>query len=197
MDDNTKMLLKFFAVGAGGILLYVYLKNNGMLPAILGGTASNSFTNPAQLMAYCQANPTGTAIYVDAQGIQHTAPCSQWLSANSSVSSAPSPSGGSAPTTSLPVATQGAAINSTVLAQLRAAAIANVALGSDRANVDQWNYFLAQIEPGAVTTDLSSVGIQRGVNDTMDASTYLATRARAGLAGMSQPQESDPYAWVN
>lgn len=194
MDDNTKMLMKVFAVGAGGILLYVYLKNNNLLPASLGGAPSNSFTDPSQLMSYCHANPTGTAIYVDAQGVQHPAPCSQWLAMNTP---APSPSTGTAPTTAVPPPAS-TGIDQSILGRLRTAAQQNAALGSDSANVDQWNYLLAQIQPTAVTTDLSSVGIQRGVNDTMDASTYLATRARAGLTGMpGQPQESDPYAWVN
>ena len=57
---NKDALIKILVIGGGIWVLYTYLKSSGLLPAALGGS---TFSDPAALLAYCKANPTGSATY--------------------------------------------------------------------------------------------------------------------------------------
>jgi hypothetical protein len=85
MDEQTKQWIKYGAVLAAGYFVYQWLQNSGLWAQWFGGsTASNSFNTSTALLTYCQANPNGTAIYVDpTTGASSTATCAQWLASNS------------------------------------------------------------------------------------------------------------------
>lgn len=204
MNTGIKILIAV----AVGFLGYEYAKKSGLWAQWFGG---NSFTTSTQLLAYCQANPSGSATYVDSTGKASSATCAQWMQANpqaaaraSASSGASTPSGGTTPVSSTTAApsslTSTGMTQAQVLAALIAAAQANPILGSDLANVDQWNFFLRTIEPAAAISDLSMVGVVRGQNDTMSAEQYMQLRAQAGLSGLFPQVLSEleyPYKWVN
>jgi hypothetical protein len=84
MDESTKQLIKWGAIAAAGYFVYQWLQNSGLWAQWFGGTASNQFNSSSALLTYCQANPNGTAIYVDpTTGASSTATCAQWLASNS------------------------------------------------------------------------------------------------------------------
>ncbi len=74
------------------------------------------------------------------------------------------------------------------------AALINLANQNGQPNnltVDQWNYYLSVLNPSAVLTDFSEIGIQRGTSAfTMDGATYMAHRSQAGLSGLSAFRQS-------
>jgi hypothetical protein len=84
MDEQTKQWIKYGAVLAAAYFVYQWLQNSGLWAQWFGGTASNQFNSSSALLTYCQANPNGTAIYVDpTTGASSTATCAQWLASNS------------------------------------------------------------------------------------------------------------------
>jgi hypothetical protein len=137
MNDETKQLIKYAAMIAAGYFVYEWLQSSGLWAQWFGGTApaaaaSNSFSNPSALLTYCQANPNGTAIYVDpTTGVTSTASCAQWIASNSSsptsVVTAATPN--TAPASSLPLNYQ------------QAIAAIKTAAGSDSQTIDEWGYF--------------------------------------------------------
>lgn len=194
MDDNAKNVIRLAAVAVGAYIAYQWLESSGMW-AQWFGASSNVFTDPNALLAYCQKNSAGQATY-SVSGKQTTATCAQWLAANQAASSSSgtaAPSSGSPSPTPAPPAP---AIDQTLVAQLRAAAMANPILGTDKATVDQWNYLLNELNPVAIVTDLSSIGIVRGENDSMDAEAYVTLRSRAGLSGIWFENLEQPQ-WLN
>jgi hypothetical protein len=187
-DDNQ--VIKFALIGVGAFLLYEWLQSSGMWAQIFGG--ANSFTTPATLLAYCQANPAGSASY----GGQ-TAACSAWMQAAGGSASAavPAPSPAATGSTVTPAAT----VTPLTVAQLLAAAGLTSTPNATQ-TVDEWNYYVSnKISPTATVTDLSAQGIQRGVNDSVTAAQYIALRQQAGLSGlkMGLAEVRSPYAWVN
>jgi len=182
-------IIKVALIAVGGYLLYEWLNSSGLLAQFGIG---NSFTTSASLLQYCQANPTGSATYNG-----YTLPCSQWLTA-----ATPAP----APVTANPISTtpvtsapspapMSSAVSSFSAAQLLAAA------GTSNPNqtytVDQWNFLLQKMSPSEQVSDLSNVGIVRGVNDTMTAAQYIANRSKAGLSGLGflGAFNDNPYSW--
>lgn len=179
---DSKMVIKLAIAGViVGVAYWWLQKNNwyGML-----GTNANEFTDPNKLLDFCRANESGTAVFIDDQG-RHERNCRDFLAANN---------GGGGGGTDTP----DTSIDAALLAKLIEAAKANPTLGSDSANVDQWNYLLNEIDTAAQTTDLYNQGIRRGENDVMAAHRYLELRAQAGLAALP-PQSAmfeHPFAWT-
>jgi len=166
---DQKALIKFALIGGGLAALYFYLRSSGLLDQWFGG--NSTFDNSQQLLAYCRQNPTGSASFVDPQGQAHSAPCAQWLASNSAN-----------PTPAATIAADPVAM----VDRLRKWAIDNPILGTDSANVDQWNYGFQELKPaGFVPVDNSKVGIERGVNDVMNAAKYMQFRGQLGLAGLA------------
>lgn len=175
MNKETK-LITMVVIGAAGVaVVYWYLQKSGLWAQWFGGAASNSFTDPNQLLAYCQTNPGGQATYLDAAGKSYTYPCYRWIAENSG------------PVMNLP---DSSPVDPALLKALQQAAIANPALGSDRGNVDQFNLLLQGIDPSAPIADL-------GVPSTevMDSQQYLMLRIQAGLSGLAPREEvfESPY----
>ena len=92
-DVNTIIIV--LGLGAAAYLVYQYLQSSGLWAQWFGGAAGNTFSTPASLLSYCQANPNGTAIYQAAGGSPTSATCAQWLAANTAATPAPA---GAAPT---------------------------------------------------------------------------------------------------
>jgi hypothetical protein len=201
MDDSMKTILKFAAVGVGAYILYNWLQTSGLWAQWFGG--GNSFTNPQQLLTYCQANPSGTAIYVGANGVPNSAPCSQWVAANTA-------SGAVAPVTQ-PVATPAAtataaapatvapAANSTLIAQLTKAAAGNMLMPNEMGTVSDWNYLLTQLFPNATQIQNATPAGNNTIGAAQYVAYYLAlypdpttTATAAGLTGYDEP-----YQWTN
>lgn len=89
MNDKTKTIITVLGIGAAAYLIYQWLQSSGLWAQWFGGALANTFSNPQQLLAYCQANPTGTATYQAAGGSPISAPCSSWLSANATTTPPP------------------------------------------------------------------------------------------------------------
>lgn len=132
MNDETKQLIKWAAIAAAGYFVYEYLQSSGLWAQWFGGAlpatgVSNSFSSSAALLTYCQANPTGTAIYVDpTTGVSSTASCAQWIGSNSS---SPIPAAPASPATGLATGYQ------------QAIAAMKTAAGNDSQTIDQWGYY--------------------------------------------------------
>lgn len=223
MDDQTK---KYLIIAAGaiaaGYLGYTYLNKTGHWQKWFGGSSA-AFTDREQLLVYCAANPQGMATFEDSTGTQTTLPCATWLqypepipglqgpfnphglfsielrpvSPAAAIAAAQNAPGAPQTQTDTPL------VDQTLLGALRTAAKNHPALRSDRASVHQWNLLLATVDPAAIATDLSQVGIQYGVNDVMDAQTFLELRNKSGFGNMrgvgnvSAEFVDEPYAWVN
>lgn len=169
MDDGTKTIVKLAAVGGALALAYWYLNKSGMWQQWFGG--GSTFTDNAQLLAYCAANPTGSATFVDGQGGTYTRTCAQWRAAN--------PGGpGAIP---VPEGNNFAATPKPLVERLRDWALANEILGTDSANMHQWNYGLRELDPNAV----GYVG--EGMEDMITAAQYLERRTQSGLSGLTRP----------
>lgn len=206
MDDSMKTVLKFAAVGVGAYLLYNWLQSSGLWAQFFGG---NSFTNPQQLLTYCQANPTGTAIYVGANGVPTSAPCSQWVAANTASGAVPASQPAAAPAsaaTSAPPATSSApattapASNSTLVAQLTAKAAGNVLMPGAQGTVSDWNYLLTQLFPNAPQIVNSTPAGNGNIGAAQYVAYYLAlfpdpSTTATSSAGVSGYEE--PYRWAN
>lgn len=212
MNDDMKSLIKILGVAAGAYLLYQWLNSSGLWAQWFGG--GNSFSNAQQLLAYCQANPSGSATFVNPQtGQSQTATCAAWMQANGAAPT--STAGATTTTTNPPPQTSAAtasvqpAAASTMVPRLEAAAVANPVLGGNSANVSQWNFLLGQIWPSAPQI---SVTTPAG-NNSIDAATYVgyylgqgfpdpsltATQTTggggAGMQGVAY--QDDPYSWRN
>jgi len=102
VDDKTKMILKVALIGVAAYFGYRYLQSSGLWAQWFGGVAANSFSDANQLLAYCKANPNGTAVYTGS-GQSVTATCQQWIASmgsaplTSPVSPTPTPSASVAP----------------------------------------------------------------------------------------------------
>jgi hypothetical protein len=202
MNDSTKTIIKILGVAAGAYLLYEFLQKSGMWAQWFGSAAVNSFTDPAKLLAYCAANPTGSATYVDSSGKPSTAPCAQWLAANAQ---APAPTTTTTTTTTTPPAHPASvapAAGSTLIARLQALAFANPALGQDKATVDQWNWILTHEWPNTVGIDSETPAGHNAIGAAEYVGYYLAlglndpTLATAGGGAGMSGYADDPYAWV-
>jgi hypothetical protein len=134
MDENTKQLIKYGAMAAAAYFVYQWLQNSGLWAQWFGGSSStNTFNTSTGLLAYCQANPTGTAIYVDpATGASSTATCAQWLASNSNAALPPvtSPGAGLAPNYQQAISLMQAAAG-----------------GSDSQDLDNWAYYWQNSTP--------------------------------------------------
>jgi hypothetical protein len=127
MNDSTKQLINYGAMAAAVYFLYQWLQSSGLWAKWFGGstTASNQFNNSAALLSYCQANPNGTAIYVDpTSGASSTATCAQWLASNSQ-----SPMQVTSPASGLAANYQ------------QAISLMQQAAGSDSQTLDTWSYY--------------------------------------------------------
>ena len=137
-DDTTGTILKVGIIGVAGYLGYQYLQSSGLWAQFFGG---NSFTTAAQLISYCQANPTGSATY----GGQ-TAPCSQWMAAAGSSTSTTSTSttgltvadAATYPYSSAITAAQMTAINAALQTELQGGQIPTIAGNSVLAYMLGW-----------------------------------------------------------
>jgi hypothetical protein len=190
---KSKTFVTIAVIGGALYLVYVYLQKSGMwakwfTPA--GG--GNEFTDEAALLAYCNSqdiavNDGGLAVFIDAQGTRHSASCADWIRSQSTGK-------GMAALEALHPG-----VDKAMLEKLRAAAMASPILGCDRANVDQWNLLLQELDPAAQTSDLSAAGVERGRNDLMNALTYLSLRCQCGLSQVAPPDTTsdNPLAWVN
>lgn len=188
---KTKTMITMALVGGGLVLVYLYLRKSGTWATLFPGQATNEFTDQQKLLAYCmaqnlQVDQGGQAIFIDQSGARHAASCADWLHAQSG--------GGQA--AGLSAVKQ---VDGTLLGKLRTAALSSPVMGVDRANVDQWNLLLRDLDPQARTSDLAEVGIRRGENDQMSAEHYLELRHRAGLTALApvEPHFENPMSWVN
>jgi hypothetical protein len=199
-EDNTMTIIKFAAIGVGAYLLYEWLQSSGLWAQWFGG--GNSFSTPATLLTYCQANPTGSATYTGS-GTPTTATCAAWMAANGS-SSTTSTTSSAPPATSTPApeATIAPAAGSTLVPRLQAAAFASSALGADSATVSQWNYLLQQIWPSAPIIQNSTPAGTGSIPAATYVGYYLAqgfadpSLAGAGVSGFNYYDE-EPYKWAN
>lgn len=176
MADDTGMIIKLGIFGVGGYLAYQYLQSSGLWAQWFGG----GYSSVSSLLTYCNANPNGTATY----GGQ-TAPCSSWIAAargTSSSTGTPAPTPTPPPSPS-PTPTPTPVASSLTVQQLLTAA--GVTDPNTVMTVDEWNWYVSnRINPNATVTDLSSVGITRGVNDSITAQAYLNLRQQSGLSGL-------------
>jgi hypothetical protein len=126
MDEDTKQLIKWGAIGLAGYFVYQWLQNSGLWAQWFGtSTASNSFNTSTALLAYCQANPNGTAIYVDpTTGASSTATCAQWIASNSNAT--------------LPVTS---AVSGLAPNYQQAISLMQQAAGNDSQTVNNWSYY--------------------------------------------------------
>jgi hypothetical protein len=197
-------ILKLVLLGVAGYLAYQWLQSSGLWAQWFGG---NSFTSTSQLLAYCQANPTGTASFNG-----QSAPCSSWLQAASGAaqpaasSSAPAPSSATSPSPAAgPISTPTvspslpAKITPLTVAQLLNA-VAQSGSGATAAttfNVDQWNYYVTTyIDPTAIVdVDLSAAGYVSGA--PLTAQQYISLRQSVGLSGIPAGIGTyrNPYSW--
>jgi hypothetical protein len=135
MDENTKQLIKYGAMAAAAYFVYQWLQNSGLWAQWFGGasaTSTNSFNTSTALLSYCQANPTGTAVYVDpSTGASSTATCAQWLASNSNATLPPaaSPASGLAPN------------------YQQAISLMQAAVGNDSQDLDNWAYYWQNATP--------------------------------------------------
>lgn len=209
MNDNTSSIVKIVGLGVGAYLLYQYLQSSGVWAQWFGG---NSFSNPQQLLAYCEANPNGSATYTGG-ATPATATCAEWIAANGG-SAAPSAgtagattsTTASSTTSSTPSASVQPAAGSTFISRLQAAAAANPALGSDSANVSQWNFLVDQIWPSAPQISVSTPAGNNNINAATYVGYYLgqgfpdpsSAAGNAGVSGFGHGAYSDdPYSWKN
>lgn len=201
MEDSTKQIIKGVAILAAGYFVYDWLQSSGLWAQWFGGAsvaAPNSFSNSTALLTYCQANPTGTAVFVDpTTGASSTATCAQWMSSNPQ-------------TTPLPAASTSAPPS--------AIAAMQAANGSDSATLDDWSYYWQNLPTfsgapsgfgvnGSISATLFNqiLGLNGG-NRTAEVSaeqfvSWLNTASgMSGLmlgAGDDQGFYPDPNAWVN
>ena len=210
MDDTTKTIIKFAAVGVGAYILYNWLQTSGLWAQWFGG---NSFTTPQALLTYCQANPNGTAIYVGQNGVPTSAPCSQWVAANTAsgavqpAAAAAAPPAAAAPAASTtttaaaapaPAPTGTPAAGSTLTQQLTAAAAKNVLMASGQGTVSDWNYLLTQLFPNAPQITNATPAGDANIGVSQYVTYYLGLfpdPTLGGGAGVSGYEE--PYQWMN
>jgi hypothetical protein len=196
-------------VAAAGYLVYQWLQSSGLWAQWFGGaTAGNTFSTPATLLGYCQANPNGTAIYQAVGGAPTSAPCSQWLAAQTPVASAtpvasPGGAGGAAmpvsvplPVTSSPSST-GLVIpsNLTVSPNINNSLSGNVMINGTSTNLSIITANLGQSAgliyntAGQDITNQFSTDEQQGL-----VSAFLS--ANGGLAGLGWMSSTEtPYGW--
>lgn len=188
---KSKTFVTIAVIGGALYLVYVYLQKSGMWAkwfAPVGG--GNEFTDEAALIAYCNQqnlaiDDGGLAVFIDSQGTRHSATCADWIRSQASGKGMAA------------IADTHPGVDQAVLRKLRAAAVASPIIGCDRANVDQWNLLLQELDPAAQVSELP--GVQRGQNDVMNALQYLTLRCQCGLTQLA-PQEvafDNPGAWVN
>jgi hypothetical protein len=185
-EDNSPV--KIAIIGVAAYLGYMYLQKSGLWAQWFGGAAgSNVFTDPNSLLAYCQANPSGSATYNN-----QTATCAQWQAAaqksgaggSGSSGSSPTPPSNSAPTPSADDTALAASLVGT--AKLQAGA---------KMNVWQWNYILLHMTPTAKNLNTSNNASE------MTAADYVAARKAAGLSGLAWVRgvgshSQIPYRWL-
>jgi hypothetical protein len=176
MDDTTKNLLKWAAIGVG---VYLLLKETGLWAQIFG--ANTTFADSASLLAYCKANPNGTATFAGT-----TLPCSQWLAA-ASTPAATTTTSSPAPQPSIPAATVAtttptpAPIDTALANQLTNALQSGY--GRNLGTVSEWNWLLTnQVKPGA---SIITQGTQYAVDQQISATDYLNLRQSLGMSGVS------------
>jgi hypothetical protein len=196
VDDSTKTIIKVLGVAAGAWLLYQWLNSSGLWGQWFGG---NSFSTSAELLSYCQANPSGSATYNG-----QTATCAQWMAAaGQSSTAAPATTTTTATAPAATTASIAPAAGSTFVPRLQAAAIANPSLGSDSANVSQWNFLLAQMWPSAPQIGVTTPAGNNAISASAYVGFYLAQGypdptmpggTSSGVSGIAAYQE-DPYAW--
>ena len=198
--DGDNSILKFALIGGAAYLGYVYLKNSGLWAQWFGG---NSFTDAPSLLAYCQANPTGTASY----GGQSAA-CSAWLQAAGqtpagTTSTTATPAATLSPVQT-PAVTPAQHVTPLTVTQLLNAANQNgyAASANTTFTNDQWNWFVKfspyAIDPNAVVDeDLTPYGYKTGAELT--AQQYISLRQQAGVSGIRSRAIgfANPYGWVN
>jgi hypothetical protein len=198
VDDDSLTIVKYAAIGVGLYMLYEWLQSSGMWAQLFGGS---SFSTPATLLTYCQANPTGSATYTGG-ATPTTATCAAWVAANASTSTTAAPSTTSTPTTTTAPPAEASivpAAGSTLVSRLQAAAFASAALGADSANVSQWNYLLQQIWPSAPIILNSTPAGTASIPAATYVGYYLAqgfadpSLAAAGVSGYDE----NPYRWAN
>lgn len=135
MDENTKQLIKYGAMAAAAYFVYQWLQTSGLWAQWFGGASAastNTFNTSTALLAYCQANSTGTAIYVDpSTGASSSATCAQWLASNSNATLPPaaSPSSGLAPNYQQTIS------------------LMEAAAGNDSQDLDNWAYYWQNATP--------------------------------------------------
>jgi hypothetical protein len=88
-NPDTGTIILVLGIGAAAYLVYQYLQSSGLWAQWFGGAAGNVFSDPQKLLAYCAANPTGTATYQAAGSAPTTAPCSQWIAAQQHIATTP------------------------------------------------------------------------------------------------------------
>ena len=184
--ENEGGTIKIVLIAVAGYLGYQYLQSSGLWAQWFG--SGSSFTTAPALLAYCQANPTGTASFNG-----QSAPCAAWLQAASQQSPAAPATSQTAVVTPAPNATP-----LTVTQLLNAVAASGYPSNANTTyTVDQWNYFVTtQISPTAVVTDLTSVGNISAAQLT--AAEYISLRQKAGLSGFrGSLGYANPYAWVH
>jgi hypothetical protein len=176
VDDNTKQLIKYGAMAAAAWFVYDWLQSSGLWAQWFGTTAaaaSNSFNNSASLIAYCQANPSGTAVYIDpATGQSSIATCAQWIASNPAVAASTPTSTASAP-------------------QSQAIAAMQAANGSDSATLDVWSYYW-QNNP-----TFSGAPSGYGVNGSISATQFNQILGLNGGNREATVSAEQFVAWVN
>jgi hypothetical protein len=192
-------------VAAAGYLVYQWLQSSGLWAQWFGGaTSGNTFSTPATLLAYCQANPNGTAIYQAVGGAPTSAPCSQWIAAQAAPSASAVPVAGAtttpvsvpAPVTSTPNSA-GLVIpsNLTVSPNINNSLSGNVTINGASTNLSIITANLGQSAgliyntAGQDITNQFSTAEQQAL-----VSAFLA--ANGGLAGLGWMSSTEtPYGW--
>jgi hypothetical protein len=178
-------LLKFLIVGVAGYIAYDWLQTSGLWAQWFGGV--QTFTTPATLLAYCQANPSASASYNGQTGT-----CVQWQQAAGAqpataaavISPAAStPAAATSPAASEPSAADVALANSLVTAAKTSA--------STTMNVWQWNYILQHLNPSEANLNTSNNA------QLVTAAQYVALRTASGLSGLGVVMPTFPRAMAH
>jgi hypothetical protein len=191
-------------VAAAGYLVYQWLQSSGLWAQWFGGTAAsgNTFSTPATLMSYCQANPGGTATYQVAGGSPTTATCSAWLAAQTPAATTPAaststPPQSTAPPTSTPASSTGLVIpsNLTVTPNINNSLSGNVMINGVSTNLSIITANAGQSAGVIYNTAGQDITAQFSTAEQQQlVSAFIA--ANGGMAGLGwMPSGETPYGW--
>ena len=192
MDDESS-IIKLVIVGVAAYLGYNWLQSSGLWAQWFGG--SSSFTTAPALLAYCQANPSGTASFNG-----QSAPCASWMQAAAATAPAGTPTVAAAPSavnpTPAPVAAPPAHVTPLTVNQLlnAVAAAGYASSASITFDQDQWNYFVTTAVDQNAIVDIALPGYVPGALIT--AAEYIQMRQQAGVSGIRRAVGFvSPYGW--